>query len=58
MAAATAVPTPVGVSRRGLAMFGPPAEDLVRAVVAAATGHAWRSLVNLKPKCVEREGRR
>ena len=37
-------------------MFGPPAEDLVRAVVAAATGHAWRGLIDLKPKCIERRG--
>lgn len=56
MAAAPAVAAAVGVSRRGLAVFGPPAEDLVRAVVAAATGHAWRSLIDLKPKCVERRG--
>lgn len=53
MAAAPTVPTPVSVSRRGLAVFGSPAEDLVRAVIAAATGHAWRSLVNLKPKSAE-----
>lgn len=58
MAAAPAVATPVGVSRRGLAVFGPPAEDLVGAVVAAATGHAWRSLVDLKPKKAQREGER
>lgn len=58
MAAAPAVPAPVGVSRRGLAVFGPPAEDLVRAVVAAATGHAWRSLVDLKPKRIDRERER
>lgn len=48
VAAAAAVPAAVGVSRRGLAVFGPPAEDLVGAVVAAATGHAGRGLVDLK----------
>lgn len=48
VAAAAAVAAAVGVSRRGLAVFGPPAEDLVGAVVAAATGHAGRGLVNLK----------
>lgn len=50
MAASPAVPAPVGVSRRGLAVFGPPAEDLVGAVVAAAAGHAWRGLVDLEPR--------
>lgn len=48
MAAAAAVPAAVGVPRRGLAVFGPPAEDLIGAVVAAATGHARRSLVDLE----------
>lgn len=48
VAAAAAVPAAVGVSRRGLAVFGPPAEDLVGAVVATATGHAGRGLVDLK----------
>lgn len=48
VAAAPAVPAAVRVPRRGLAVFGPPAEDLVGAVVAAAPGHAWRSLVDLE----------
>lgn len=55
MAAAAAVPAPVGMSHRGLAVFGPPAQDLVRAVVAAAARHARRGLVDLKPGGVERE---
>lgn len=54
MAAAPAVSTPVGVTCRSLAVFGPSAEDLVRAVVTTATGHTRRSLVDLKP---EGEGR-
>lgn len=49
------MPAPVGVSRRGLAVFGPPAEDLVGAVVAAAAGHARRGLVDLEPR-VHRAG--
>lgn len=48
VAAAPTMPTAVSVSRWGLAVFGPPAEDLVRAVVATATRHARRGLVNLK----------
>lgn len=35
-------------------MFGPAAEDLVRAVVPAAAGHARRGLINLKPGGTER----
>lgn len=50
VAAPPAVAAPVGVSRRGLAVFGPPAEDLIGAVVAAAAGHARRGLVDLKPR--------
>lgn len=49
VAAAAAVPAAVGVSRGGLAVFGPPAEDLVGAVVAAAARHARRGLVDLEP---------
>lgn len=49
MAAAAAVAAAVGVPRRGLAVFGPPAEDLVGAVVTAATRHAWRGLIDFKP---------
>lgn len=49
VAAPPAVAAPVGVSRRGLAVFGPPAEDLVGAVVTAAAGHARRGLVDLEP---------
>lgn len=56
MAASPAVAAPVGVSRRGLAVLGPPAEDLVGAVVAAAAGHARRGLVDLEPR--GRGGRR
>lgn len=37
-------------------MFGPPAQDLVGAVVATATRHARRGLVDLKPRGVERGG--
>lgn len=55
MAAAPAVAAPVGVSRRGFAVLGPPAQDLIRAVVATATGHARRSFIDLKPKSVETE---
>lgn len=55
MAASPAVPAPVGVSRRGLAVFGPPAEDLVGAVVATAAGHARRGLVDLEPRRAEEE---
>lgn len=55
VAAAATVPATVGVSRRGLAVLGPPAEDLVRAVVAAAAGHARRSLVDFEPKGARRE---
>lgn len=54
VAAAPAVPAAVGVSRRRFAVLRPPAEDLVRAVVTAAAGHARRSLVDLEPKRVER----
>lgn len=50
VAASPTVPSPVGVPRRCLAVFGPPAEDLIGAVVAAAAGHAWRGLVDLKPR--------
>lgn len=50
VAAAAAVPAAVSVPRRGLAVFGPPAEDLVGAVVATATGHARRGVVDLKPR--------
>lgn len=49
VAAAAAVPAAVGVARRGLAVFGPPAEDLIGAVVAATARHARRGLVNLEP---------
>lgn len=49
VAAAPAVPAPVGVSCWRLSVFGPAAEDLVRAVVAAATGHARGGLVDFKP---------
>lgn len=58
MAAPPAVAAPVGVSRRGLAVFGPPAEDLIGAVVAAAAGHARRGLVDLEPWTVQRGRRR
>lgn len=50
VAASPALAAPVGVSSRGLAVFGPPAEDLIGAVVAAAAGHARRGLVDLKPR--------
>lgn len=36
-------------------MFGPPAEDFVRAVIAAATRHAWRGLINLESIFVEQD---
>lgn len=55
VAAPPTVAAPVGVSRRGLAVFGPPAEDLIGAVVAAAAGHARRGLVDLEPRLC-REG--
>lgn len=48
VAAAPAVPAPVSVSCRCLSVFGPPAQDLIGAVVTAATGHARRGLINLK----------
>ena len=50
MAAAATVPASVGVSRRRLAVLGPPAENLIGAVVTTATGHAWRGLIDLKPR--------
>lgn len=49
MAAAAAVHATVGVSCRGFAVFGPPAEDLVGAVIPAAAWHAGWSLINLEP---------
>lgn len=48
VAAAATMPTAVSVSRWGLAVFGPPAEDLVGAVVATAARHAGRGLVDLE----------
>lgn len=56
VAASPTVPSPVGVPRRCLAVFGPPAEDLIGAVIAAAAGHAWRGLVDLKPRLCRQGG--
>lgn len=47
VAAASTVPAPVGVARR-LPVLGPLAQDLIGAVVAAATGHAGRGVVDLE----------
>ena len=46
MAAATTVPARMGVL--ALPKLGPPAQDLIGAVLPAATGHAWGRVVDFK----------
>lgn len=54
VAAATTVPTRVGVL--AVPKLGPPAQDLVGAVLPTATGHAGGGVIDLKPAAGEKGG--